>query len=65
MDYTEPAQHHRKAPAEDCEDEIKKLKSHLSSYPRPRGNPVHVLDYIEDALKTRLESLRKKAGGDC
>jgi hypothetical protein len=47
------------AATEDCQDEINKLRSQISSYPRPSDNPFHLLDFIEDALKKRLETLRK------
>jgi hypothetical protein len=46
-------------PVGDSEDEINKLISDLSSYPRPSGNPFQVLDNIEDALKKRLDTLRR------
>jgi hypothetical protein len=46
-------------PGPDPEDEIYKLLSDLSSYPRPSGNPFQILDDIEDALKKRLDSLRR------
>jgi len=47
-------------PAEDSEDEINKLRSNLSLYPRPSGNPSHLPDYLEDALKKRLKALRRE-----
>jgi hypothetical protein len=45
---------------EDSEDQISNLRSKLSSYPRPSGDPFD-LDYIEDALNKRLETLRKNS----
>jgi len=45
---------------EDSEDAINKMRSDLNSYPHPRLSPDVVFDYIEDALKKRLETLRRK-----
>jgi hypothetical protein len=39
---------------------ITKLRSQLSSRPRPGGSPPVLFDSIEDALKRRLETLRTK-----
>jgi hypothetical protein len=46
-------------PAEDSEDEINKLRSELSSAAHPDDSASRLSDYIEDALKKRLETLRK------
>ena len=46
-------------PAEDSEDEINKLRSELSSAAPPDDSTLRLSDYIEDALKKRLETLRK------
>ena len=48
------------ANAGDSEEEIQKLRSELNCYPRPSENLFLVSDYIEDALKKRLETLRRK-----
>jgi uncharacterized coiled-coil DUF342 family protein len=47
------------APTEDLGDEINKLRRQLSSRERAGLNPFFLLDYIEDALKDRLETLRR------
>jgi hypothetical protein len=47
-------------PTEDSGDEMNKLRSDLNSYPHPSLSPDVVFDYIEDALKKRLETLRRK-----
>jgi hypothetical protein len=49
------------APTADLEDEIGKLRSDVNSYPHPTFSPTLVSDYIEDALKKRLETLRRRA----
>jgi len=48
------------APTGNCEADIQKLWSELDCYPRPTENPFLVSDYIRDALKKRLETLRRK-----
>jgi len=47
-------------PEENSEDDINQLTSDLNLYPRPAVDPFLVPDYIEDALKKRLETLRKR-----
>ena len=47
-------------PAEDAEDEISKLEAELSSTAHSGDSPLRLSDYIEDALKRRLETLRKQ-----
>ena len=47
------------APTEDPEDEINKLRSQLSSAARPTFSQFYLSDYFVDALKKRLETLRK------
>ncbi len=49
------------APTQETADEINKLRSDVNSYPHPAFSPTLVSDYIEDALKKRLEMLRKKS----
>lgn len=46
-------------PTEDPGDEINQLKRQLNSPDRAGQNPFLMLDYIEEALKERLETLRK------
>jgi hypothetical protein len=47
-------------PAEDAEDEINKLRAELSSTAHSSDSALRLSDYIEDALKKRLETLRKQ-----
>jgi hypothetical protein len=47
-------------PAEDAEDEINKLRAELSSTAHSSDSAFRLSDYIEDALKKRLETLRKQ-----
>jgi len=47
------------APPEDPEDEINKLRSQLSSRANRGVRPFYLSDCVEDALKKRLETLRK------
>ena len=47
-------------PAEDSENEINKLRSELSSAARPDDSALRLSDYIEDALKKRLGTFKKK-----
>ena len=46
-------------PTDDSEHGINQLRSELSSRERPTDHPLDILDYIEGALKKRLEELRK------
>jgi hypothetical protein len=46
--------------SEDREDEVHKLRSKLSSTVHPSDSRLQLSDYIEDALKKRLERVRKK-----
>jgi hypothetical protein len=43
----------------DSEDEINKLRSELSSAAHPDDSGSRLSDYIEDALKKHLATLRK------
>ncbi len=45
---------------EDSTDEINQLKSDLNLYRRPPVSPFPVWDPIEEVLKKRLETLRKR-----
>ena len=47
--------------AQNAEDEIKRLRSELSSTAHPGDSALRLWDYVEDALKKRLETLRKQA----
>ena len=47
------------APTEDPEDEVNKLRSQLSSSANRGVSPFYLSDCVEDALKKRLETLRK------
>jgi len=49
-------------PAADAEDEISKLRAELSSTPHSGDSALRLSDYIEDALKKRVETLRKRRG---
>jgi hypothetical protein len=46
-------------PSEDPEDEISELKSQLSSTARSTVNPFYLSDFVKDALKKRLDTLRR------
>jgi hypothetical protein len=46
-------------PPEDHDEEINELKSQLSSTARSPVSPFHLSAYVEDALKMRLDTLRK------
>jgi hypothetical protein len=45
---------------EDSADEIDELKSDLNLYRRPSVNAFPLMDYFHEALKKRLETLRKR-----
>jgi predicted RecB family endonuclease len=47
-------------PTEESDHEIKELKSQLDSPERAGYSPFDLSDYIEDALKKRLETLRRR-----
>ena len=47
------------SPTEDSEHGVNKLRSELSSRKHPSDPRRDILDYIESALKKRLEELRK------
>lgn len=51
------------APEDDLADEISKLRSLLNSKARPGAGPFDLSEYIEDALKKRLDTLRKNNSG--
>lgn len=48
-------------PAEDDGDGINQLRSQLNSPMRSLANPFFVSDHIQEALKKRLETLRKNS----
>ncbi|HEY1677128.1 MAG TPA: hypothetical protein VGG04_05440 [Candidatus Sulfotelmatobacter sp.] len=48
-------------PAEDSDSEISKLRSELSSKAHSRDSASRLSEYIENALKVRLETLRKRS----
>ncbi|HWF13297.1 MAG TPA: hypothetical protein VG272_06150 [Candidatus Acidoferrales bacterium] len=45
---------------EDSTGEIDQLKSDLNLYRRPPVSPFRLWDHLEEALKKRLETLRKR-----
>jgi len=47
-------------PAEDSDDEINKLRRELGSRAQSDGGALRLSGYIEDALKKRLEMLRRQ-----
>jgi hypothetical protein len=52
------------APTEETDDETGKLRQQLTSTERAGFSPFALLDYIEDALKERLEALRRNPGSN-
>jgi len=50
------------APTEDPGDEIGKLRQQLTSTERAGLSPFALLDYIEEALKERLEAFKEISG---
>ena len=47
-------------PTDDSERGVSQLRSELSSREHPGDQQLDILDYIENALKKRLEELRKR-----
>jgi hypothetical protein len=50
-------------PTEADDREMTKLRSELNSYGRRDLHPFQLSDYLEDALKKRLETLRRNGQG--
>lgn len=49
-------------PSEDLGPELNQLRALLNSAQRSGSSPFDVADYFEEALKKRLETLRKQRG---